>query len=58
MKVKVRLSIGYVGAVRKAVLDVDDDLTDDELDEIVRDWAHNYIEWGFERVDAADEDDK
>ena len=45
--INVYLSIGYSNAMHDDTLDVDDNATDDDIDEMVRDWAHNYIEWGW-----------
>lgn len=37
----------YVGGTRKGVIEFDDDATDDEIEEAVRDWAMNYVSWSW-----------
>lgn len=44
MKVNVTLSIGYPSAQHEDVLELDDNVTDAEIDQEVQDWANNYIE--------------
>ena len=51
MKIKVSLSIGYPTAIRTDVLEVEDYLTDEEIDEEVSEWANNYIDFGWVRLD-------
>jgi hypothetical protein len=41
------LSIGYPGATREDVLTIPDTYSDDEIEDAVSDWAHNYIEWNW-----------
>ena len=43
MTVKVSLSIGYPSACRNDELEIDDDATEEQIDEIVQEWAQNYI---------------
>lgn len=58
-KVRLNLSIGYAGADRNEVEDIDDafweSLTAEErekyLDELSRDWANNYVEYNAEIED-------
>lgn len=58
-KVRLNLSIGYAGADRNEVEDIDDafweSLTAEErekyLDELARDWANNYVEYNAEIED-------
>lgn len=49
LKIKVGLSIGFV-ADRDDEIEVEDDLTDEEIEIEVRDWANNYIETWWEKV--------
>lgn len=59
-KVKLTLSIGFHGGVRKGIVEIDDVLwdsaTEEErekiLDETARDWADSYIELNTEVVPA------
>lgn len=54
-KIECVLETGYVGGTRKAVIEVEDDATDDEIDEAVRDWALNYVSWGWSDAPAGAE---
>lgn len=54
MKIRVYVSTNYVGSECSDELEVDDDCTDDDLDDIARDWMFEQIEWGWDKV--ADKD--
>ena len=41
------LSIGLAGAVQRDELEVPDEASEDEIQEIVKDWANNYIDFGW-----------
>ncbi len=45
--IHVHLSIGFPTASREDELEVEDDATEDEIEEVVREWANNYIEFGW-----------
>ncbi len=47
----VHLSIGYPTAVRDDEIEVEDDATDEQIDQDVQEWAGNYIEtsWSAEK---------
>lgn len=49
-RIEVRLSIGYPTACHDDVLEVEDDTPDNEIDQMVQEWAHNFINiaWGEE----------
>lgn len=47
-RIKVRLSIGFPGAIRKGEIEVDDDATDDDIEEAASEWASNYVEYVWE----------
>ncbi len=58
-KIKVTLSIGFVGAEHESILDIDDDewaacetamQRKDLMQEYWQDWANNYIDGGCELV--------
>lgn len=51
MKIKVSLGIGFHNANQEDVIEVDDDLTDDEIEAEVQAWADNFIDIGWERVE-------
>jgi hypothetical protein len=46
--ISVYLSIGYSGAEREDTLEIDDDASEDQIEEMVRDWAYDYINWGWQ----------
>jgi hypothetical protein len=50
MKIRVSLGIGYPTAVQKGVIEVDDDATDEQIDEEVGLWANNYVEISWTKV--------
>lgn len=59
-KAKLTLSIGFVGAIQKDIIDIDDDdylacETDNEreqlLNEYWKDWANDYIDGNIRLVD-------
>jgi hypothetical protein len=43
----LHLNIGYPGASQSDEIVVEDDTTDEEIDEIVREWANDYIDYGW-----------
>jgi hypothetical protein len=47
-RIKVRLSIGFPTAVRKDVIEVEDDATEDDIYDAAEEWAQNYIDVGWE----------
>lgn len=57
--VKLELSIGYAGAIRKETEEIDDELWEsmndkeraDYLDEVAQEWADNYISISAEIVE-------
>lgn len=54
MKIRMHLTIGYAVGNHETIEEVDDDISEDELDDMVSEWAHNYIEFGWQKL----EDDK
>lgn len=50
MKIAVNVSIGLVGCRRVAVIEVDDDSTEDELETIAEEAMFEMVSWGWERV--------
>lgn len=51
MKVTFKLGIGYVGATHQETFEFEDDYTENELEEELSNWAHNYIDMSFEIED-------
>lgn len=43
-RIKVYLGIGFANADHSEVLEVEDDVPDSEIQEMVEEWANNYIE--------------
>jgi hypothetical protein len=43
----MHLSIGYPTASKSEELEVEDDATEEEIDQQVKEWTDNYIEWGW-----------
>lgn len=50
MKIEVHLSIGLVGCRRKITFEVEDDCTDEQIDEIAREAIFELVEWQWERT--------
>lgn len=58
MKIKVYLSIGFAGADRDDIIEIDDadleGLSVNEREKVISEnakmWAENYVEWGWEEL--------
>jgi hypothetical protein len=61
MKIEVYLTIGYPGADRSEIIDtvedwhMDENATEDEINDAVKDWASNFIEYGYKPVDGEEQ---
>jgi hypothetical protein len=55
-KIKVYLDTGFAGCKHEDIIEVDDDITDEDVDEIARDTAFNWIEWGWYDVEEDDDE--
>ena len=55
MKITVHVRMGLVGCERKSTIDVEDDLSEDDLEEIAREEMFDMIEWWYERGDKNDD---
>ena len=53
-RIKVYVTIGLVGCRREVELDIEDDMTDDEIEELARDTMFEIIEWGWKRVEESE----
>lgn len=51
MKIKAFVSMGLVGCKREEIIEVEED---DDIDEAVREWMFNEIEWSWEKVEEPD----
>lgn len=51
MKVKFVLHTGYVGCNHEEIIDLDDDLTEDQIEELWEDWVWDQINgcWEVEK---------
>lgn len=47
--VEVYVSLGLVGCNRTATIEVEDDETDDAIEEMAREEMFNLINWGWEK---------
>jgi hypothetical protein len=54
-KIQWYLTIGYPTADRSGEIEVNENATDEEIEEIVCEEANNYIEWGWSK--SSDEED-
>ena len=50
-KVQFYLGIGYPGADHKEIVEFEDNVTDEEIDEYLNEWASNYIDYGWNILD-------
>lgn len=48
IKIKAFVSMGLVGCKREEIIEVEND---DDIDEAVREWMFNEIEWSWEKVE-------
>lgn len=48
------LETGFAGCTHEGEIDVDDNATDEEIEEIVKEEAFNYIELGWSKVKESD----
>lgn len=49
--IKIWLTIGYPGADRKWEVEIEDNMTTEEIEDLVREEAHEYIEYGWNEKD-------
>lgn len=50
MIIKWTCETGYANCTHEGEVEVDDNATDEEIDEIVREEVFEYIGWGWEKV--------
>ncbi len=48
MKVEIFAQLDFV---EKDIIELDDDLTDDEIEEAVYDYISEYFEWSYKKLD-------
>ncbi len=49
--IEVTLSIGYPNAARRGLIEVEDDATEDEIQQTALDWANNYLDISWKEQD-------
>lgn len=52
MKIKMTLGIGYPNANQEEIIEVADDASEEEIEEIWQEWSNNYIDGGFEIIET------
>lgn len=55
MKVKFTLGIGFSGARQEEEVELDDDLTEDEIYAELDEWKYQYIDASYEILEDTDE---
>lgn len=51
MKVKFSLGIGIHNATHKEEVELPDDYTEDQIEEVYLDWRSNYLDGGWTKLD-------
>ena len=51
MMVKVYVSLDLVGCKQETEIEVEDDCSEKEIEEMARDAMYEMIEWGYEKAD-------
>lgn len=46
-KIHFNLSIGFAGATHADVIEVEDDTTNEEIDQMLEDWASSYLDMSW-----------
>lgn len=55
-RIKWSLSIGLLGCRREGVIEVEDDVSEAEIEETVKDEAFEYVEWDYHVLPADDDE--
>ena len=50
LKVKIWSKFGLVGCEREEVIEVDDNATDEEIEQEWQEWAYQYMDGGWEKI--------
>ncbi len=51
MKVEFYVQMNIVGTTRTEIIEVDDNTSEETLDEILVEWINNHIDCGWKRID-------
>lgn len=54
MKIRVWAHTDVVGSMTEDVIEVEDDLTEEQIEEEARDYIFNFVEWGWDKVEQDD----
>lgn len=49
-KIKAYANYGFVGTNREKIIEVDDDATEEEINELIWEWAADYVYTDWEEV--------
>jgi hypothetical protein len=52
VKVRAFLSIGFANGNREEVLELEEGLTEEQVEEAVMEWKNEHVEWSYERIDT------
>lgn len=55
IKVEAICETGFANSTHKEILYFENDVTEDEIDEEVKDWAMNFISFGWKYTEEDDE---
>lgn len=50
-KFKFYAGLGYVGADHEEIVEIEDDCTEEELEEIFEGWLSNYLDAGYDEIE-------
>ena len=50
VKYKFTLSIGYPTAKRSEIIELDDDMSEEEIEEVWIEWCNNFIDGGWSKL--------
>ncbi len=50
MQVLFELSIGFAKCTKTATMEVEDDTTDEQIDEMLRDWVNDTVDAGWSKL--------
>jgi hypothetical protein len=54
MKIEIRVNTGYVGCEKKDIIELDDDLTEEEIEESALERMFEMIGWSWRKVEDDD----
>jgi hypothetical protein len=54
-KFRAWLTIGFAGAEREEIFEYPDEANEEEIEEDIKEWAFNYIDWGFAPIEGGED---